>query len=41
MINIGPNIIDPHSPSERLEVKSVLKVWNFLSRYLKSLDKPR
>ncbi len=30
MVSIGPNVIDPHSPDERLDVESVEKTWNFI-----------
>lgn len=30
MISVGPTIRDPHSPSERLEIASVQKAWDFL-----------
>ncbi|MHA1413069.1 MAG: beta-Ala-His dipeptidase [Promethearchaeota archaeon] len=39
MISIGPNVIDGHSPDERLEVQSVGKVWKFLIKLLKNLEK--
>ena len=39
MISIGPNVIDGHSPDERLEVQSVGKVWKLLIRLLKNLEK--
>lgn len=37
MISIGPNIVGPHSPDERLSIKSVDKFWKFLSFLLISL----
>ncbi|MFW9945567.1 MAG: beta-Ala-His dipeptidase [Candidatus Odinarchaeota archaeon] len=30
LISIGPDIIDVHSPDERLKIISVEKIWNFL-----------
>ena len=30
MISIGPNMLHPHSPDERVEIASVEKFWNFL-----------
>jgi dipeptidase D len=38
MISLGPTIRDPHSPSERLHIPSVEKVWHFLTSLLRSLD---
>ena len=38
MISIGPNTIGPHSPDERLEIKSVEKLWKFLIKLLKNLN---
>lgn len=37
MISFGPTIENPHSPSERLNVPSVQKVWRFLAALLSSL----
>jgi dipeptidase D len=36
MISLGPTIKDPHSPSERLFIPSVEKIWIFLENLLKS-----
>ncbi|MDR3297368.1 MAG: aminoacyl-histidine dipeptidase [Prevotellaceae bacterium] len=36
MISCGPTIFNPHSPDERVEVKSVEKWWNFMLAALKS-----
>lgn len=38
MISIGPRNEGAHSPEERLLVKSVEKIWNFLLRLLQKLD---
>ena len=37
MISIGPTIKNPHSPDERLKIKSVEKMWNFLITLLMCL----
>ncbi len=36
MISFGPTIQDPHSPSERLYIPSIRKVWDFLVALLGS-----
>jgi dipeptidase D len=36
MISFGPTIQDPHSPSERLYIPSIRKVWDFLVALLAS-----
>ncbi len=38
MISVGPNIKDCHSPEERLQLSSVEKVYNFLSKLLQELQ---
>ncbi|MGB9730666.1 MULTISPECIES: beta-Ala-His dipeptidase [Calditerrivibrio] len=37
IISIGPNIYSPHSPDERLQIKSVDKIVKFLNRLLTDL----
>ena len=37
MISIGPDIVMGHSPDERLRIKSVEKIWNFLIKFLEKL----
>jgi dipeptidase D len=37
MISLGPNVIGNHSPDERLDIQSVVKVWNYLISLLKNL----
>ncbi len=37
MISLGPTIRDPHSPSERLHIPSVGRVWQFLRALLEDL----
>ncbi len=34
MISMGPNILDPHSPKECVEIATVDKVWTFLQKLL-------
>lgn len=36
MISIGPTILYPHTPDERLSIPSLLRFWNFLVELLKS-----
>ncbi len=36
IISIGPNMLHPHSPDERVEIASVEKFWNFLLGILKN-----
>ncbi len=37
MISLGPNVLGGHSPDERLNIKSVSKIWKFLLVLLKNL----
>jgi dipeptidase D len=37
MISVGPNIENPHSPQERLNIASVDIAWNFLFALIPSL----
>ena len=37
MISFGPTIKGPHSPDERVEIKSVDKFWDLLLKILKEL----
>ncbi|NHJ22868.1 MAG: aminoacyl-histidine dipeptidase [Candidatus Lokiarchaeota archaeon] len=37
MISLGPNVRGGHSPDERLQIRSVSKIWNFLISLLKNL----
>ncbi len=37
MISIGPNMMNVHTPSERLDMLSVARVWDFLLETLKNL----
>ncbi len=34
MVSIGPDIVHPHSPDERVRISSVANVWEFLKRLL-------
>ena len=36
-VSLGPNILDIHTPRERLEIASVERVWNFLLRVLEMI----
>ncbi|MFX0041391.1 MAG: beta-Ala-His dipeptidase [Candidatus Hodarchaeota archaeon] len=38
MISLGPNNKGAHSPDERLQVKSVERIWNFLINLFEKLD---
>ena len=38
MISIGPTIVGAHSPDERVFIKSVTKIWNFLINLLNRLN---
>ena len=37
MISLGPNVRGGHSPDERLQIRSVSKIWKFLISLLKNL----
>lgn len=37
MVSIGPDIVHPHSPDERVRIASVAKVWDFLTRLLEEI----
>lgn len=37
MVSIGPNILHPHSPDEKVEIKSVETVWEYLKELLKAI----
>lgn len=39
MISIGPTIVSPHSPDEKVNIQSVEKYWSLLLAILKSVDK--
>lgn len=39
MISIGPTIVSPHSPDEKVNITSVEKYWQLLLAILKSADK--
>ncbi|MBX4133836.1 aminoacyl-histidine dipeptidase [Frischella sp. Ac48] len=38
MISIGPTIVSPHSPDEKVNIQSVEKYWSLLCAILKSAD---
>ena len=37
MVSFGPQIVNPHSPNERVEIPSVVAFWKYLQRILESL----
>jgi dipeptidase D len=41
MLSFGPNIHDPHSPSERVEIASMGRFYRFLKGLLEELARPR
>jgi dipeptidase D len=36
MVSVGPNIVSPHSPDEKVHIKSVENFWNLLADILKN-----
>jgi dipeptidase D len=38
IVAIGPNIFDPHSPGERVEIASVAKFWRYLTAVLAAIQ---
>ena len=34
-VSIGPNLLDIHTPRERMEIASVQRVWRFVLEVLK------
>ena len=38
MVSYGPTITDPHSPSERLHIPSLGRVWDFTVGLLRELE---
>ena len=37
MISVGPTILDPHSPDERLHIGDTQKFWNVLTKLIERL----
>ena len=37
MISFGPTIKNPHSPDEKVHIKSVEKFWNLLTEVLRNI----
>ena len=37
MVSIGPTIMYPHSPDEKVNIASVANVWEFLKAILKEV----
>jgi dipeptidase D len=38
MVSIGPDLLHPHSPDEKVHIRSVEKVWDFLRATLERID---
>ena len=38
-VSFGPNILDIHTPKERLEIESVERTWRFILEVLRELIK--
>lgn len=38
IVSIGPDILDIHTPSERLSISSTLRTWNYLITILRSMQ---
>ncbi len=38
MISIGPTIVGPHSPDERLQIETINKIWSFLVKLLNIIN---
>jgi len=34
MVSIGPNLYDVHSPEEKAEIASLIRMWNYVIRLL-------
>ncbi len=39
MISLGPEVNNPHSPDEKVDIESVQKLWNYLVKSLEKLSK--
>ena len=39
IISIGPNILDVHTPAERLSISSTERVWQLVTATLAALSK--
>ena len=37
MVLMGPDIVFPHSPDERVRIASVETVWEFLKKFLEAV----
>jgi dipeptidase D len=37
MLSFGPNLFDVHTPSEKVQISSVQKIWNFLVELVKNI----
>lgn len=41
MLSFGPNLFDVHTPSEKVQISSVNKMWNFLVELLKNIPEKK
>ena len=39
MVSLGPTIVHPHSPDERVNIESVAKAWKFVTKVLENIPK--
>lgn len=39
MVSLGPTIVHPHSPDERVNIESVAKAWTFVTKVLEKIPK--
>ena len=37
MVSIGPTIVHPHSPDERVKIDTVANAWKFLVKLLEAI----
>ncbi len=37
MVSIGPTIVHPHSPDERVKIDTVAQTWKFLTNVLENI----
>lgn len=41
MLSFGPNLFDVHTPSEKVQISSVEKIWNFLLELVKNIPEDK
>ena len=41
MVSIGPTIMYPHSPDEKVNIPSVQKTWDFLKAVLEAIPEKK